>query len=103
MSELNIKIDGVAAGFRLTPEQQEALKMLYANPDWKVYKSLLAQSRVGYFNSLLPMTDPNNLLKTTGIVAGINFAENQLGILVGEIERKEAKRVAEESKNQPQP
>lgn len=86
---------------RLTPDQQETLKALESSGAWKLYRKILLQAKDGYFQSALPMKDPNEILKTIGIVAGINFAVNQLAFLVAQY-NKQAKTVEGETKNHPQ-
>jgi hypothetical protein len=72
----------------LTQEEMEMLKTLEASPYWKFYQRLLMKSKDAYFNSILPMTDPNQVLKHVGIVAGINFAINSLQVLCMENDKQ---------------
>ena len=87
---------------QLGPEQYEMLKMLHESAAWKLYRTLLIQAKEGYFHSALPMKDPNEVMKTIGMVAGINLAVNQLGVLMAQFEQQKAKSVDRETKNDPQ-
>lgn len=104
-SALNIELQtgGLTQVQSLSFEDLEDLRILAHSSGWRVYRRLLSSVRSGYQTALLPIEDGSKLLKQTGIIAGINFAESQLGVLVKTFEDKLAKRVAEESKNQPQP
>ena len=91
----------------LTPEDKSLLVELNNSRSWKLYSKMLSVYATGMLNSLLPMEDPIKITKNLGIVAGCNFAINSLGIQVSQFKKQaemlEAKRVAEESKNQPKP
>ena len=78
-------------GFNLTPESIESLKTLYNSPHWKLYREVLISAKTEYFNSILPKTETNDIVKNIGIVTGINLAINQLGVLVAEHNRREQK------------
>lgn len=106
---MEIKPNGLAVTFEtaglnqqvvFTPDDVESLRALNNHPGWAVYKRTLAISKQGYQMALMASEDPNRLLKITGQIVGLNFAEVQLGLLMKQFE---AKRVAEESKNRPQP
>lgn len=56
---------------------------------------MLIKAKEAYVNSILPMKDPNDMLKHVGIVAGINFAINQLPLLVAQYDAKILKQLAE--------
>lgn len=86
----------------ITEEEKQDLIALNSSPFWRTYKKILSQIRQGYQHSLMPMEDPNKVLKTTGIIVGLNFAEVQLGNLVVQFQQK-AERVDAESKKHPQP
>ncbi len=87
---------------QFTEEEMESLRSLLHSTSWKNYQRVLAISRQGHNAALLASDSGEKALKTAGIVVGLDLAMNQLGVLVSQFEKK-AKRVAEESKNQPQP
>jgi hypothetical protein len=76
----------------------EMLKTLEASPYWKFYRQLLLKSKDAYFNSVLPMTDPNQVLKQVGIVAGINFAINSIQVLCMENDKQSQKAIEKNTK-----
>lgn len=80
---------------KLTAEDYEMLRTLNGSQYWKHYRGILLKAKEAYFNSVLPMKDPNEMMKHIGIVAGINFAINQLPILVAEHDAKVRKKVAD--------
>jgi hypothetical protein len=87
---------------RLSPNQEEMLKRLNDSDSWKFYRTLLLQAKNGYVTALLQENDPTKMAKTVGLVAGLNFALNQLGVLLDQINKKHAKSVESETKNSPQ-
>jgi hypothetical protein len=78
------------------------LLQLFESRSWKTYRRVLLSAKDGYQHSMLPMEDPKKVMKTLGTVVGINFAVNQLGILVATF-KKQANALSGESKNQGQP
>lgn len=96
--ELRVGFNGITA------EDMEILKTLNTSAYWKYYKELLIKAKDAYFNSTLAMSDPNLVMKNIGMVAGINFAINQLGVIVGShanlVKRKQ---VEAEAKNKTVP
>lgn len=82
----------------LKPEELETLKALYNGPHWAFYKRILLKSKDAYFNSILPMNNPNEVLKQVGIVAGINFAINLLQVLCLDYERRVQKELEKDTK-----
>jgi hypothetical protein len=87
--------------FNLTPEHYETLKALKDQPSWKLYRALLIKAKEGYFHSVLPMNESIPMAKTIGMVAGLNFAINQLPVLIGLYEQQKAKKLAEAEANKP--
>jgi hypothetical protein len=67
---------------KLDPELLATLHTLNDSHQWKAYRDLLINAKNHFFNSTLAIDDTTKLLKHIGIVAGINFAINQLPILV---------------------
>lgn len=83
----------------LTPEEKEMLKELFESRGWKVYwKYLIAQKNAKVLEAV-QIFETNKHFHFTGIVAGLNLAINQLGILVAMF-NKPARHVAAESKKQ---
>lgn len=76
---------------RLTPELYESLAVLNDSPYWTPYRKLLLQAKQAYLDSVMSMRDPLDITKTLGLAAGINFAINQLPILVSAYRQKEQK------------
>lgn len=93
---------GLNFDFKLTPEDMNDLLQLFESQSWKTYRKVLLSAKDGYQHSMLPQTETNQLLKTLGVVVGINFAVNQLGILVATF-KKQANAFSGESKNRGQP
>lgn len=81
-------------------EQHEILKMLDSSPAWKLYRLMLIQAKEAKLRSILGSNDPNQVMKTIGEVAGLNFTINQLGILVAQ-HNKKVKSVDSETTNYP--
>lgn len=84
----------------LTAEDMEVLQTLNQSPYWKFYRDLLIKAKEAYFNSTLAMKDPNEMVKNVGFVAGVNFAINQLPVIVGHhqmvVRKKQAEAVKKE-------
>jgi len=80
---------------KLDPELIATLAALSDSYQWKAYRDLLINAKNHFFDSTLAIDDTNKLLKHIGIVAGINFAINQLPILVQQhrkaLEKEQAK------------
>lgn len=72
----------------LSLEDVESLKALHTSPHYAVYKRILINAKEAYFNSTMPMTDPNEILKQIGIVTGINYCLNQLPAMIMMYEQK---------------
>lgn len=85
-------------GFRLTPEQQASLELLHDSPHWAVYREVLLAAKTEFFNGVLPIDDPHKVMKQVGMVTGVNFAINQLPVLVAEMRRQRQKAVDEAEK-----
>ena len=64
----------VRIGLKLSDEQIASLEALNSSPHWKVYRDVLIAAKSEYFNSILPKTETNDIVKHIGIVAGINFS-----------------------------
>jgi hypothetical protein len=86
--------------YNITPEAIESLKTLSTSPHWKVYRDILISAKTEYFNSILPKTETNDIVKNIGIVTGINFAINQLPVLLAENLRQAKKKVEELEKRE---
>jgi hypothetical protein len=90
-----------------TPEDKELFFQLQNSRSWKLYSKMLTVYAQGVLNSLLALEDPVKIQKNLGIVAGVYFSINQLGIQVKQFkdqsEKAELKRVAAESTKQPRP
>lgn len=85
------------------PSEQEfeLLKILKDQDSWKIYRKILLRYKESYLWDALKGNDPNLVMKNIGIVAGLNFAINQLVILV-ETHNKVAKSVNDKTKNHSQ-
>ena len=71
----------------------EALKILRADNNYKIYRRLLISAKEAYMNSCMNMTDPNMVMKTMGIASGINFDLNQIdAILAGNAMKEKRKK-----------
>ncbi len=68
----------------LKPDQYESLDVLQNSPHWKVYRDILLKAKQSYLDSILAMREPIDITKHLGIAAGINFALNQLPLLVSQ-------------------
>ena len=77
----------------LSPDQYESLAVLQSSPHWKVYREILHQAKQSYLDSILAMREPIDITKHLGIAAGINFALNQLPLLVAGYTQAAAKRL----------
>jgi len=79
-----------------TPSEDEIamLMTLQANPAFQIYQKILRQAKEGFFHMTMAMEDTNKVMKTIGMVVGINYSINQLNamILMGEaaLAKKEA-------------
>lgn len=82
-------------------EDMEILKTLQSSPYWKYYRELLIKAKEAYFNSTLAMKDPHEMMKNVGMVAGINFAINQIAVIVSHHEAVEKRKQAEALKELP--
>lgn len=85
---------------KISPEQYELLKMLNDSGSWHLYRQILNQAMNGLFYAALAEDSPHKMAKLAGQVAGMNFAINQLGVLL-EQQKQQAKRVENETKNSP--
>ena len=74
--------------FVLSKEDHETLAALAQSPYWALYRKVLINAKDAFFNSVLAIKDPNDMMKHVGIVAGINFAINQLTVINDEYKRK---------------
>jgi hypothetical protein len=88
--------------FKLTPEDASDLSQLFESRAWKTYRRLLMSMKEGYQHSLLPMEDEKKIMKTLGVVVGMNLAINQLGVTVATF-KKQASAFEGETKNPSQP
>jgi hypothetical protein len=86
----------------LKQEHYELLKLLFESDAWKLYRKLLIQAKEGYFHLALSLDDPNKVLKNMGTAAGVNFAVNQLDLLMFQYKKQQAKLVDGEPTNHPQ-
>jgi hypothetical protein len=84
--------------FEVTPEIIEELRTLRESHFWKRYRELLINAKEAYFQSCLPENETNKLLKTIGMVAGINFTINQLPILIDTYDAARKKEAEKEKK-----
>lgn len=84
--------------FDMTAQHFETLKLLKDIPAWQLYRNLLIKAKEGYFASAISATETVPMAKTIGMVAGINFAINQLPALMAMYEAKQAKKIAEAEK-----
>lgn len=109
MSEVEIKLAKDENGasvleFLLTKEDIEHLRALKDLPQWRVYRKVLMAAKEGYFQAVLPIVETNPIMKTIGMVTGLNFAINQLPLLVQVHDLQEKKRkLAEEKKEGKKP
>lgn len=85
-------------GFKPSEEELASLEALDSSPHWKVYRKILMAAKTEYFNSILPRTETNDIVKHIGLVAGINFAINQLPVIVAEKKRKEKEKLEKATK-----
>lgn len=79
----------------------ELLRILKDQDSWKIYRKILLKYKEYYLYEALKSNDPNFVMKNIGIVAGVNFAINQLVILVDQ-HNKLAKSVNDKTKNHSQ-
>jgi hypothetical protein len=77
--------------FELTEEHFEILKSFTMTPGYQIYRRLLLQAKEAYTNTMLPIDEAIPLAKRLGMVTGINFAINQVPIIVGTYEAKKKK------------
>lgn len=84
-----------------TEQQKELLKMLSESDSWRLYAQVLESAKQGYVHLAMGMNNPNEILKTMGLIAGINFAINQLGVLMVSYKKQQAKSVESLPKNSP--
>lgn len=100
--DLELKPGEVTPHFNLSPADKEILIQLYNSRGWKLYAKMISIYGTGTLNSLLALEDPVKIQKSLGLVAGVNFSINQLGIQVARFKKQaetpEEKRVRSESK-----
>lgn len=86
----------VRVGFVPTKEQVELLRTLTLAGNWKLYRTMLISAKNEMFNGILPLTESEKIIKQVGFVAGLNFAINQVAVIVSESDRKinERKKIA---------
>lgn len=97
MSEMNFEHQTA----QLSIQDLEELKMLQFHPGWHIYKKTLMNRVKAASVTCISSFDPNQILKLTGEIAGLNLALNQLGLLVSQYEKQQVKRVDAESKKHP--
>ncbi len=90
----------IRIAMKLTAEDYEFLKSLNNSPSWKYYRQLLIQMKDGYFNAILGMSGTNEMVKTVGIVAGLNAAINQLPVLCHQYDEAKKRKVEKEVKKE---
>ena len=71
----------------LTPEDYESLRALRESPPWKLYRRVLMQTKMAYSDSLVQMEESNRMVKTCGIMAGLNAACNQIEVICNQYEK----------------
>ncbi len=85
---------GRPAAVYVPSEDEIALLMsLEKNPAWQIYKKILTQAQKGFFHMTMAMEETNKVMKTIGMVVGINYSINQLDamILMGKAAQQKAK------------
>ena len=80
---------GVPPSSALTLEDIEILRSLESSVQWKRYRQILIRAKEAYFHSTLPMSKTSEIVKTIGIVTGINYAINQVSFVVAEHDRRQ--------------
>lgn len=80
--------------FQPTPEQLRALADLHEMPQWKIYREVLISAKNAHLNTVMPMTNSNQIMKQIGLATGINFAINQLPVIVAQEKLKREKAIA---------
>lgn len=83
---------------KLSPEAEAQLELLQANPSWKVYRKFLIDLKIAHLEQCMSIKDPNELLKNTGMAAGLNWAINQLDLTVMQIKTKAQRGVGDTEK-----
>lgn len=83
-NELKLQTD------RLSLEDKEQLKVLFNSQGWKLYRNLLMKMKEAHNLSILQDVNPNTILKTLGIIVGLNASINQLGVLMAQFKQSEA-------------
>lgn len=72
----------------ISPEIREKLKLLHSSESWHVYRKILNQGITGLFFAALAENDPIKMSKVLGQVAGMNFAINQLDVILNPVKKK---------------
>lgn len=87
------------------PDDVEYLRMLRDSPAWGVYRGVLMKLKDGYFHSTLTKAEPNDVMKTVGMVLGINLAINQLPAILQtydmRVKREEERKAADKKETKP--
>lgn len=83
---------------KINQEGHEMLKALRESPYWKYYRQMLIQAKEAQSLALLPLDDPNKMMKQVGYIAGMNYCINQLGVLVDHHETQVKRKLAEEER-----
>lgn len=76
--------------FQMTTDEAALLMSLFESSGWKVYRKVLLSMKEGYVSQMLPCEHKDKVMKTLGIVVGLNAAINQLGTLVAGFKNKAA-------------
>lgn len=95
--------NGLVFDVGLSDEDWEILQELNQSRGWRLYRQILLSMKEGHQIAMYPMKDSSEVLKSLGIVVGLNLSVNQLGAMMAQLKQIRDRRVAGESKNQQQP
>jgi hypothetical protein len=74
-------------GHRIDAEHYETLKVLMNSPGWKLYRQILINTKEAFSGAIMAMSDPNSMVKTVGMMAGLNMSINQLPVLCADYDK----------------
>ena len=86
---------------QLSPDDMAMLRSLHSSPAWRLLRRIyLAQRDAILLNQMINKFSSDELFKRCGKAEGLNLAATTLDGLIAQF-NTQARRVAEESKNQP--
>ena len=86
--------DEATGAFKLAirEEEFEILDQLYNSIGWKTYRDILMNIKDGHLHESMGICEPYRLKQQVSIAAGINLAINQLGVLIAQKQKLDAKK-----------